>query len=344
MGDTSCNKSIETSVTGKELNAFSDITSQRRSGGILRQLNHDIILTEPRKSLPQASSHTHAGKTSSSERSNLRTDSDLSFGLPRIERRPGKEEAESEESRKDTYQDEPLDPRIQYLIVNLSDSATTVNSLQTEIKLFQQRSEEYIYSLGSHLEALIDDLGNSIMHSLPYYDAVDRLRLAEIQLQQASFSYARVRTKLQSSKEKIAKLEGDLIRDGGTEDVGTLTCLNAVTNSYAECHQEKVRIEREHSEASKKYEKRLREVNVFYEKKKRAVEDSKPFFVLRHQIETVIKNDNEHVAELESAILQAKRQHSNAVDELQKISTEIHQKRQEKLHKKTVMTNFEKAN
>lgn len=290
--------------------------------------------TGPRKNLPQAFSQVRASRPST-EKGNLRTDSDVSVGLPRdrFGRRAEGSRLGSEEHAKDEFQNEPLDPRIKYLIVNLSDSATSVNNLQTELQLFQQRSEEYIYSLGSHLEALIDDVGNSILQALPYYDAIDRLRLAEIKLQQASFSFARAKTKLESSKEKIAKLEEDLIQHG-TEDVATLTCLNTVTNSYAECHQEKVRAEKEHENALKEHEKRFKEVNALYDKKKRAVEESKPFFILRHQIETVIKNDTDHVAELTAAIQQAKQQHSNAAEELQKISTEIHQTRQENLRRK----------
>ncbi|GAV06562.1 hypothetical protein RvY_16528 [Ramazzottius varieornatus] len=331
MGDVYCNKPIDSSITGKLSNVFvKDVVNQIQNGGLSSQENEQ---TGPRKNLPQAFSQVRASRLST-EKGNLRTDSDVSVGLPgdRFERR-AEESRLGSEYAKDEFQDEPLDPRIKYLIVNLSDSATTVNSLQTELQLFQQRSEEYIYSLGSHLEALIDDVGNSILQAVPYYDAVDRLRLAEIKLQQASFSFARATTKLQSSKEKIAKLEENLIQHG-TEDVAILTCLNTVTNSYAECHQEKVRVEKEQENALKEHGRRFKEVNALYDKKKRAVEESKPFFVLRHQIETVIKDDTEHVAEVTAAIQQAKQQHSNAAEELQKISTEIHQKRQENLRQK----------
>ncbi|OQV15957.1 putative SH3 domain-binding protein 5-like [Hypsibius exemplaris] len=222
---------------------------------------------------------------------------------------------------------ELFDPRVEERIIMLSDAATMLNHLQSEMHAFKLHTQNTETCVASNIESFGRGLGACVQKSAPYYEMLERLRLAEAGLHQAAFEYVRAQSKLKFSKEKMNRLEEGLIRLGATEDVNVMLALNAVTGQYVENQQDAARKRKEHSRASEEYVAILEGVTRLKTYWKADIEKSRPYYDFRHRMKCVLEEDRLHMMQLEAAITHAKEMHEKASRELEEISQQIHDRR-----------------
>lgn len=227
--------------------------------------------------------------------------------------------------------EEPIDPRIEHEILRLNDAAATTNSLQVQLDEILQQNTRISLLLSEDLKRLEAKVRKSIEVAAPYYETKRIQKHAESQLQQATFSYARSRARLLFYKEQMSKLEGDLIGQGGTIQLGPLSLLNSLTMNVAECQRDVLRKKHEHSDSSRVQSELMEKLKKQEKVLKRAIKESRPYYKLMDHAAYVNEDNALRVVQLRNALSHAKGSYAAATANLQQISQEIHDQRYKSL-------------
>ncbi|XP_055351737.1 SH3 domain-binding protein 5-like [Paramacrobiotus metropolitanus] len=224
--------------------------------------------------------------------------------------------------------DEPVDPRIVEEITKLNDAATTTNTLQLQLQILEEKNAATMTVLNGDLRKLEQQLGRCVTEAAPYYEAKKELKQAEAALQTATFNYARARARFVFYKEQVAKLESDLIKQGGTMQLGPLSLLNALTANVTECQQDIRQKQREHADATEKQRVLTEKIKKLEKDYRHSIMDARPYYKLKDRMTYVNNDDRQRATQLRTSIAQAKNVYLSATEKLQNISKEIHSRRQ----------------
>lgn len=220
---------------------------------------------------------------------------------------------------------ESLDPRIQNELERLNRCAAHINKLENELEeaknLFNNTKNRQL----QRLEFLQKKLGSCIQKSKPYYEALQQTEKLQKEAQKAVQEYQRANSLYKTAKETLSVAEHNLatgeIPDAWQEHLSsTITKINTSKRTVdvaEENHRKKTSEFQAAEERCQFLEKDLH----------RHIAKSQLYFDEKTRWNIQMEAQKARIDELEKATIQEKASYKEAMRNLNRISEEIHSKR-----------------
>ncbi|CAF1114986.1 unnamed protein product [Rotaria sp. Silwood1] len=234
--------------------------------------------------------------------------------------------------KSDETNDEPLDPRIQIELERANAATSEINNLETQLDEAQQLFQTSFNNCKQRLAVLAKDLGSCVERARPFYDACKQAEEAQSETQKAAQEYQRSVEIYRVAKETLSLAESKLLKADKREfDAAWQEYVNHATMKVMQAEQDKTRSERTHEEKSKLYQEYEQKRVTLQRSLKRSIVKSKPYFDAKENAEHELQNQKLRIEAVQKAIGQAKRMYRTALNNLERISEEIHSKRKNQL-------------
>ncbi|CAF2724584.1 unnamed protein product [Rotaria sp. Silwood2] len=230
--------------------------------------------------------------------------------------------------KSDETNDEPLDPRIQIELERANAATSEINNLETQLDEAQQLFQTSFNNCKQRLAILAKKLGSCVERARPFYDACKQAEEAQSETQKAAQEYQRSVEIYRVAKEALSLAESKLLKADKREfDAAWQEYVNHATMKVMQAEQDKTRSERTHEEKSKLYQEYEQKRVTLQRSLKRSIEKSKPYFDAKENAEHELQNQKLRIEAVQKAISQAKKMYRTALNNLERISEEIHSKR-----------------
>ncbi|CAF0980580.1 unnamed protein product [Adineta ricciae] len=232
----------------------------------------------------------------------------------------------------ETSSEEPLDPRIQIELERANAATSEINNLETQLDEAQQTFQTSFANCKQQLAILAKKLGSCVERSRPFFDACKQANEAQLETQKAAQEYQRSVELYRVTKETLSLAEGKLLKADKREfDAAWQEYVNHATMKVMQAEQDKTRSERTHEEKSKLYIECEQQRVTLQRTLKRSITKAKPYFVAKEAAEEELQNQKLRIEAVQKAISQAKKMYRTALNNLERISEEIHTKRKTQL-------------
>ncbi|CAM4786880.1 unnamed protein product [Rotaria magnacalcarata] len=230
--------------------------------------------------------------------------------------------------KSDEPNDEPLDPRIQIELERANAATSEINNLETQLDEAQKLFQTSFTNCKQRLAVLAKKLGSCVERARPFFDACKQAEEAQSETQKAAQEYQRSVEIYRVAKEALSLAESKLLKADKREfDAAWQEYVNHATMKVMQAEQDKTRSERTHEEKSKLYQEYEQKRVALQRSLKRLITKSKPYFDAKEYAEYELQNQKLRIEAVQKAISQAKRMYRTALNNLERISEEIHLKR-----------------
>uniref|UniRef100_A0A8C4ZBZ2 SH3 domain-binding protein 5 n=1 Tax=Gadus morhua TaxID=8049 RepID=A0A8C4ZBZ2_GADMO len=226
------------------------------------------------------------------------------------------------------HYEEELDPRIQDELEQLNEASAEINKLELQLDEARSGYRRILTESARKLNAHSSQLGGAIEKARPYYEARRLAKEAQQETQKAALSYERAVSMHSAAREMVYVAEQGLMADGkNTLDPTWQEMLNHATSKVNEAEEERLRSEREHLGVTHACQLAEARVQSLQKSLKRAIVKSRPYFELKTQFNYILEEHKGRVLQLEHSVSKVKSQYSVALNNLEKISEQIHAQR-----------------
>ncbi|KAK2717020.1 SH3 domain-binding protein 5 homolog [Artemia franciscana] len=238
-------------------------------------------------------------------------------------------EGERRDAQQNEDEDERLDPRIQVELEKMNTANEEINRLERELDLANNKFQKLLSDSTEQLETTVKKLGSCIKKARPYYEALEGSRRAQIECQQAAVSYQRAYENYLAAKETILLAETRFLSEKHELefDMAWQEMLNQATIRVMEAEKSKAVNEKEHKKRALLSAEAERKVQLLEKDLGKHIVKSRPYFVLKDQVNHQLIDQKEKVEMLKDAVIAAKRTYSQGITNLEMISEQIHEKR-----------------
>ncbi|UJR22309.1 hypothetical protein I4U23_025371 [Adineta vaga] len=234
--------------------------------------------------------------------------------------------------KSDEANEEPLDPRIQIELERANAATSEINNLETQLDEAQQTFQTSFTNCKQQLAILAKKLGSCVERSRPFFDACKHADEAQSETQKAAQEYQRSVELYRVAKETLSLAESKLLKADKREfDAAWQEYVNHATMKVMQAEQDKTRSERTHEEKSKLYIECEQQRVTLQRSLKRLIVKAKPYFIAKESAEEELQNQKLRIEAVQKAISQAKKMYRTALNNLERISEEIHIKRKTQL-------------
>lgn len=232
-------------------------------------------------------------------------------------------------SQEDSDEDEEaLDPRIQVELEKLNSSTDVINKLEIDLEEARASFRMLLSDSGQHLSRLSRQLGSCVDKARPYYDSRMRSRHALIEAQRAAARFEKASSAHEAAKEMVLLAEQGYIERGIEFDQAWQEMLNHSTTRVNDSEIERNLSAEEHKAKSIAYQVAEQRVQELQRNLKRSINKSRPYFEMKAKFNQMLDDQKRQVQLIEETIQMTKQGYSESLKELEKISEEIHEKRQ----------------
>jgi len=233
-------------------------------------------------------------------------------------------------STSSNYDEEVLDPRVQVELEKLNHATDAINRLELELDEARGAFRQMLTESAVKLNALSKKLGSCIEKARPYYEARMHCKEAQMETQKAAIRFERANSMHVAAKEMVALAEQGLARQGrGGFDPAWQEMLNHSTMKVNEAEQERIASESYHKLASHRYQEADQYVKFLQKDLKRNIAKSRSYFETKAKLNQLMEEQKTRVTKLEEQVLQTKKLYAESLQNLEQISDEIHQQREE---------------
>ncbi|KAK5892086.1 hypothetical protein CesoFtcFv8_012503 [Champsocephalus esox] len=224
--------------------------------------------------------------------------------------------------------EEKLDPRIKDELEHLNEASAEINRLELQLDDARSGYRKILTESARKLNAHSSQLGGCIEKARPYYEARRLAKEAQQETQKAALSYERAVSMHTAAREMVYVAEQGLMADGkNTLDPTWQEMLNHATSKVNEAEEERLRSEREHMRVTHACQEAEARVQMLQKSLKRVIVKSKPYFELKAQFNHILEENKAKVLQLEQHVAKVKSRYSIALQNLEKISEQIHAQR-----------------
>ncbi|XP_040566927.1 SH3 domain-binding protein 5-like [Lepeophtheirus salmonis] len=227
---------------------------------------------------------------------------------------------------------EELDPRIQIELEKLNSSTDVINKLECDLDEARSRFRTLLNESTREMDGLSRRLGLCVEKARPYYEARKNARYALAEAQRAACRFEKASGAHEVAKEMVTLAEEGFQGKGIAFDTAWQEMLNHATGRVNDSEKERNESAEEHRQKSYEYQISERRVHDLLKSLKRSIIKSKPYFELKARSHQMLDDQKRQVQLIEETILMTKLGYSESLRELEKISEEIHEKRQKELH------------
>ncbi|XP_051999543.1 SH3 domain-binding protein 5-like [Xyrauchen texanus] len=228
----------------------------------------------------------------------------------------------------ESLEEEEVDPRIQGELEKLNQSTDDINRCETELEDARQKFRSVLVDATLKMDELVKKIGKAVEESKPYWEARRVARQAQLEAQRSTQDFQRATEVLQAAKETIALAEQRLLEEDKRQfDSAWQEMLNHATQRVMEAEQIKTRSELLHKETAAKYNAAMGRMKQLEKKLKRTINKSKPYFEMKAKYYLQLEQLKKNVDDLQTKLTQAKGAYKSALQNLEMISDEIHDRR-----------------
>uniref|UniRef100_A0AAG5DTF9 Uncharacterized protein n=1 Tax=Anopheles atroparvus TaxID=41427 RepID=A0AAG5DTF9_ANOAO len=226
-------------------------------------------------------------------------------------------------------EDTELDPRIQIELENLNTATDDINKLEIELEEANSTFRILMNESTRRLKLSSKKLGSCIEKARPYYEALEKAKVAQLECQAATLKYQRANEIHAAAKETVALAEQRFMSNSHEWqfDNAWQEMLNHATIKVMDAEKQKAESGAEHQKKAKVFEEAEKKVQQLEERYRRSIQKSRPYFDEKQLCQEQLEAQKGRIQQLEQLIQAAKSAYSTALRNLEKISEEIHQQR-----------------
>ncbi|CAB4054241.1 SH3 domain-binding protein 5 homolog,SH3 domain-binding protein 5-like,SH3 domain-binding protein 5 [Lepeophtheirus salmonis] len=214
----------------------------------------------------------------------------------------------------------------------LNSSTDVINKLECDLDEARSRFRTLLNESTREMDGLSRRLGLCVEKARPYYEARKNARYALAEAQRAACRFEKASGAHEVAKEMVTLAEEGFQGKGIAFDTAWQEMLNHATGRVNDSEKERNESAEEHRQKSYEYQISERRVHDLLKSLKRSIIKSKPYFELKARSHQMLDDQKRQVQLIEETILMTKLGYSESLRELEKISEEIHEKRQKELH------------
>ncbi|GAB0091530.1 SH3 domain-binding protein 5 homolog [Sergentomyia squamirostris] len=225
--------------------------------------------------------------------------------------------------------DADLDPRIQIELENLNTATDEINKLEIELEEANTTFRILLNESTRRLKLLSKKLGSCIDKARPFYEAVEKARIAQIECQKAAVKFQRANEIHAAAKETVALAEQRFMSNSHEWqfDNAWQEMLNHATIKVMDADNQKAESNAEHQRKAIIFHAAEQKVQQLEDRLKRNIQKSRPYFEEKQICQDQLETQKGRVQELQALIQVSKASYSSALRNLETISEEIHKQR-----------------
>ncbi|XP_017864939.1 PREDICTED: SH3 domain-binding protein 5 homolog [Drosophila arizonae] len=226
-------------------------------------------------------------------------------------------------------EDSELDPQIQIELENLNSATDEINKLEIELEEANSTFRILLNESTRRLKLSSKKLGNCIEKARPYYEALEKLREAQIECQQAAVKFQRANEIHAAAKETVALAEQRFMSNSHEWqfDNAWQEMLNHATQKVMDAEKQKADCHAEHQRRTRLFHCAEQKLQQLEDRFRRSINKSRPYFEEKQVCQDQLQTQKNRIQELQQQVSNAKATYSTALRNLERISEDIHRQR-----------------
>lgn len=233
---------------------------------------------------------------------------------------------------------EEVDPRVAGALDEMNEAMMSVNDAETALAAAKRRRRAHKAEGSQKIEGTRKKLSSSVRAAVPFFHAQAVAHMYQVRSIECLRAYEKAHDMHAAAKESAAQLEAEMAssaspgkkitgNEGGTFDTDLMIALSDAMSKVVETEIMKKRAEGAHGRMTKLATTAVNESMALRKKIAKSVEKAQPYFAVKSSVEAKARALEEEVAEAEKRVKDMKRRYHAAMDELAKISEEVHARR-----------------
>jgi len=233
---------------------------------------------------------------------------------------------------------EDVDPRVAGALDEMNEAMMAVNDIELELGAAKRRRRLHKSDGGTKIEDTRKKLSSSVRAAVPFFHAQAVGHMYQVRSIECLRAYEKAHDMHAAAKDVAAQLEAEMAasaspgkkitgNEGGTFDTQLMIALSDAMSKVVETEIMKKRAEATHGRMTRLATKAVNESIALRKKFAKSVEKAQPYFAVKSAVEAKAKALDEEVAEVALRVKEGKRQYHAAMDELARISEEVHERR-----------------
>lgn len=222
-----------------------------------------------------------------------------------------------------------LDPRIQIELENLNTATDEINRLEIALDEANTTFRILLNDCTRRLKNKSKSLGSCVEKARPYYESLDVARQAQLECQRAAVNYQRANEIHAAAKETVALAEQRFLskQHEWQFDNAWQEMLNHATLKVRDAETKKAESGREHHKRAMLFHAAEQKVQQLEQRFHRQIIKSRPYFEEKSLCNEQLASQKERVEVLQTQVAAVKGAYAASLKELERISEEIHCKR-----------------
>jgi hypothetical protein len=231
-----------------------------------------------------------------------------------------------------------VDPRVAGALDEMNEAMMSVNDAETALAAAKRRRRAHKAEGSQKIEETRKKLSSSVRAAVPFFHAQAVAHMYQVRSIECLRAYEKAHDMHAAAKESAAQLEAEMAssaspgkkitgNEGGTFDTDLMIALSDAMSKVVETEIMKKRAEGAHGRMTKLATTAVNESMALRKKIAKSVEKAQPYFAVKSSVEAKARALEEEVAEAEKRVKDMKRRYHAAMDELAKISEEVHARR-----------------
>lgn len=226
-------------------------------------------------------------------------------------------------------ENEDLDPRIQIELENLNNATDEINKLEIELEEANSTFRILLNDSTRRLKEKAKKYGSAIDKSRPFYEALEKAKVAQIECQKAAVKYQRANEIHSVTKETI-KLAEQRFMSNSHEwkfDLAWQEMINHHIEKVMEAEKQKADSIAEHQLKTSLFHAAESRVQQIEQKFRSAIHKSRPYFEEKQICQDQLQTQKERIEQIQGMLQRAKSNYAISLKNLEMISESIHKKR-----------------
>eukprot|EP00041_Stephanoeca_diplocostata_P029001 m.844903 g.844903 ORF g.844903 m.844903 type:complete len:410 (-) comp23476_c0_seq4:2140-3369(-) len=225
---------------------------------------------------------------------------------------------------------EDLDPRVEGTLGRLNTATDDINRSEKDLDAAKKAFKKGMAQIQLDLAAMLSKCGKkAVEKARPYHDALFKARKAHFEARRAAHMYEQASEKQKTSKELVAKFEKRLMK-GGNFDPDLQRKLNNATHNVMEADKRKRMAAEIHSKTTQGFLEADEMLMTLAKSRKKVILKTQPYFACKDQHDRALMTLKKNLQKHEAEVADAKSRVAGALADLERISEEIHQSREER--------------
>ncbi|XP_061193654.1 SH3 domain-binding protein 5-like [Saccostrea echinata] len=225
-----------------------------------------------------------------------------------------------------------LDPRIQSELNTLNQTSADINKLENELDEARCNYKLTFTEASQRLAQAAEKRRKNIHRARAYFELKEEAKKAQGESFKAARQYQSAISVYRAAKETVTLAEERLLQKGeGNLSAAWQEMMNHATMRVMEAEREKRESEERHLSATSRCAQCENRLKQLEKKFKKSIIKAGPYFEVKHELDLKLQHQKQNVTDLQAAIKETKTKYSSALNNLEKISEEIHQSRREKI-------------